>query len=543
MISLIVAAFAIRHQSISVSVDVKPSEEISGIRHFRVDVSSLDPITEVEFYVGTELRDTDSSVPYEFNLDTIDQKDGNLELTFAAYTNKGDSQKKVVDVVVNNGLTLGADAHVQKGIDFLHDSKWDAAILQARIALKISPENNPARMVMSRAYLGEGVLDKAEKYAQDWHQSAPADADASALLSDVELHRAFDTMSSGTDREKTLKNINDAFSAAITLRQQVLDQKLDKLGAPNDQNLIDYADTAIAARRYSLAISALKDAYGAHVDQSDITNRLAYAQLVSSDPIGAYQTLLQVKRLAKLDAYGNALMSVALYLNHDQNGSDTYMKNAVDQDSSDLGVRTAQAFIALRNGKIDVLSQLASDLSNDAGDRPETNYYLAQIANLRGNFDDGRQYFETMVLTDPLAEPGYLSEGNSALLFLVKGGKDDRDFRAESAQSIFQTALQVRPESSRALSGLALISMFMNQPDDAIKFATGAVTVAPNDPTALFVQSAAFSFNHQTTDAFRADRAAWNYDKAGLYGVAIPKPMEAWQYYAKNTVPVITPPK
>src|SRR5262245_13050111 len=134
MISLLAAAaIALAPQNIKVTVDVKAGEAIAGIRHFQVDVSSVDPVTQVEFYVGSELRDSDTSIPYEFDLDSIEEKDGPVDLTFAVYTSKGDSDKQVIHASIDNGVAQGADAHVQKGVDFLHDSKWDDAILQGRI--------------------------------------------------------------------------------------------------------------------------------------------------------------------------------------------------------------------------------------------------------------------------------------------------------------------------------------------------------------------------------------------------------------------------
>ena len=544
MISLLAAAvLALTPQNIDVSVNVAPAEKILGIRHFHVDVNSPDPVTQVEFYVGTELRDSDSSVPYEFDLDTIEEKDGNLQLTFAAYTSKGDSQKKVINVNVDNGVALGAPTHVQKGVDFLHDSKWDDAILEARIALKIDPQNNPARMVMSRAYLGKGVLDKAEKYAEDWHQSDPNDTEASELLSGISVHRAFNTMSRGEDREAALKDIQAAFKSAIDTRQGILESELDKIGTPTSANLLDYADAAIAARRYSLAISALLDEYHRHVERSEVTNRLAYAQLLAGRNEDAFDTLTQVKRLAKLDAYGNALMAVVLAVSHDDKSADKYMSDAVALDATNVGVRTAQAFLALRAKKVDDLSKLCADLLNDAGDRPEVNYYLDALAGLKGNFEDSRQYFETMIYADPLSEAGYIEEGNNSLLFAIRGTKDDRDFRAKSGQAMFETALEVRPESYRALIGLAFASLLMGESEDGLKYANAAVKAAPTQPAALFTLSAAYSANGKPNEAYNADRLAWKYDQTVLNGRAVPKPVEAWAYYVQyDRIPVITPP-
>src|SRR5436309_960972 len=101
MITLLAAAMlAFPVQKLDISVNVKPQESISGIRQFHIAVTSDDPVTQVEFYVGSELRDSDSSVPYEFKLDTIEEKDGDLQLTFAVYTTKGDSSKKVIKVKI-----------------------------------------------------------------------------------------------------------------------------------------------------------------------------------------------------------------------------------------------------------------------------------------------------------------------------------------------------------------------------------------------------------------------------------------------------------
>jgi tetratricopeptide (TPR) repeat protein len=545
MITLLFAAtLALVHQKMDVSVDVKPNEVVSGVRHFRLNVTSPDPVTQVEFYVGSELRDSDSSIPYEFNLDTIDEKDGNLQLTFAAYTSKGDSQKQVINIDVDNGVAQGADAHVQKGIDFIHDSKWDEAILQARIAIKIDPASNPARMVMARAYLGKGTLDKAQKYAEDWHQAEPASTDASELLAGIDLHRALTTMSRGTDKEAALASIQAAFKRAIDTRKDVLQTKMDQIGTPTADNLIAFADAAMSARRYNMAINALSEEYHRRVDRTEVTNRLAYAQMMSGKLEDSYTTLMQVKRLSKLDAYGNALMAVILAISHDDRSSDKFMQEALSMDSTDVGVRTAQAFIALRAHKMRDLQAICATMINDNGDRPEVNYYADALAGMQGNFGDARHYFETMVYADPLSEAGYIEEGNNALLFAVKGTASEKQFRANSARAMFETALEVRPESYRGLLGLSLVSLLVGEKADGLKFAVAAVKTAPTQPSALFVQSAALSLNGQATEAYNADRLAWKYDQTLLSGRAVPKAVEAWKYYSQyDRMPVMTPPR
>lgn len=543
---LAAALLLLAPQKPDLTVNVKPAEHISGVRQFRVVVTAPDPVTQVEFYVGSELRDSDTSIPYEFKLDTIDEKDGDLPLTFAAYTTKGDSTKKVITVKIDNGVGLGADVHVTKGIEALQDSKWDDAIDQARIAMKAAPNDNRARMIMARAYLGKGILDKAQKFAEDWQQSEPTSADAGELLSGIHLHRAFNTMSRGTDRKGALKNIQDAFKLAINTRQGVLQSKLDKIGQPSPDNLLTYADAAIQAGRYSLAIGALDPEYRKRVDRPEITNRLAYVQLRAGRVQDALQTLTQVERIAKLDAYGDALMAMVQSIGNNQAGADRYMSEALLKDSDNLGVRTAQAYLSLTSNKPFVLSKISSDLLRDAGERPEVNYYLSALSNAVGDYEAGRRYFQDAVLNEPLTEESYLEEGNSSLTLAirVKGSPEDKSFRADSAKAMYNTALEVRPESYRALLGLALTDLMTGANSEALRFANAAVTAAPNRASPYYVQAAVYNALNQAPEAVRANQMAWKYDPKVLQGRTVPNGLQAYDYFVHNDrSPVIAPPR
>jgi len=148
---------------VEISLNVKDGDTISGEVRFRATVKSDALVNQVEFYVGDDLRDTKSSVPYEFKLDTLDpnQAEGDIKLTFAAYTTSGDSAKKTLKLKIDNALGKGADFYVQQGQDLVTVGKFDEAITAARIALKVKPTENGAKLVMARAYLGKGVLDSA----------------------------------------------------------------------------------------------------------------------------------------------------------------------------------------------------------------------------------------------------------------------------------------------------------------------------------------------------------------------------------------------
>jgi len=132
------------------------------------NVDGLGIITQVEFYVGSDLRDADTSTPYEFKLDTLEVEDGELKVTFAAYTSDGKSTKKALSLTVDNGVSKGAEFHVQQGEEFLRNSKWDDAINAGRVALKAKKGFNPARMVLARAYMGKNVFRSRPKVCRGY---------------------------------------------------------------------------------------------------------------------------------------------------------------------------------------------------------------------------------------------------------------------------------------------------------------------------------------------------------------------------------------
>jgi hypothetical protein len=150
-------------QNVQLDVNVKNGDVLSVEKTFVVKVVSKNPVNQVEFYVGDDLRETDSSTPYEFHFDALSEPEGELKLKFAAYASDGESASKTITVRVDNGISQGADFHVQKAQESLIESKWDEAIRASRIALKAKPGFNPARMAESAyatavASVGVGIL-------------------------------------------------------------------------------------------------------------------------------------------------------------------------------------------------------------------------------------------------------------------------------------------------------------------------------------------------------------------------------------------------
>src|SRR5688572_11416441 len=384
---------AVLQKNVLIDLDVKEGESITAERTFKVKVQSKNPINQVEFYVGDDLRETDSSTPYEFHFDALAESDGTLKLKFAAYASDGESASKTVTVTVDNGLSKGAEFHVQRANELNAVSNWDEAIRASRIALKSKPGFNPARLTMARAYMGKGVLDQAQKYAEDAIASDPNYLDAADLLSGINLKKAFSTYHRGGEQKDTLATIGVALKSAVKNRKKILEMAVDKIGTPSAANAVAYSDAAIRAGRFSAAISVLNPIFRSDSRQQAIANRLAFAQMRSGRFQDALLTLNEHGRQGALDAYGFSLLAVLKTLSGDFVAADDAIRQAVLSDSEDLGVRTAQAFIAVARGRTPTLRQLATSLGKDEGQRSDVNYYLAVMNGVLGEYAASRTAF------------------------------------------------------------------------------------------------------------------------------------------------------
>ena len=236
----VVAALAVLPAAadVTMNVNTKNGETIAGEHTFAVTVQADSLVTSVEFYVGDDLRDTDESTPYEFRIDSLNEEQGAKKITFAAYTQDGQSAKLVLNVTFDNGLGLGVDHHIDAGQTAFANGDWETAIQHGRVALKLAPNDNRARMLMARANLGAGVLDLAQKFAEDVVAQEPQNRPALDLLSAIHLRRAFRTMSGANDRTAMLETTRSAFTAAAESRRRSLEAAVDGFGDVTDANIL-----------------------------------------------------------------------------------------------------------------------------------------------------------------------------------------------------------------------------------------------------------------------------------------------------------------
>ncbi len=567
---------------VDVNVNVKDGDVISGEAQFKVTVDAKDPVTQVEFYVGDDLRDTDSSTPYEFKLDTLGEPEGDLKVTFAAYTTEGDNGKKVITLKIDNELSKGAEYHIQKAKNLLIDSKYDEAIKAGKIALKAKPDDAAARIIMARAYLGKGVLDTAQKYAEDIVAADPNNNEAKSLISRVNLERAFTIVNRGTDRMETLKAISTALNSAIDYRMKTLDASIAKYPQVTAENRMKYCDALIAAGRYSAVAIELGPTVKSGTDDINLVNRLGYAYLRMGRTKDAAQMYTTYKKRLSLDAYAYAMYAVALQLNNLTEDAQTALKEAISNDSQNLGVKTAQAFLAMKGNKTATLGSFAQDLVENEGQRSESMYFMGAYSALKVDFENTEKYYRNAVYSEPAFFDVYVQFGIDAMKLANRMKADkakgktveekDINYQYEAARVYFEAALHAKPESAEALTGLALVYGNLKKNAEMAKYARAAAGAGPayaagNYVLSVALQAEAASYRTQAMKFERdgaRDDAKKAYDQSNktidesqvalkkaqeadpVYIALIaqePKLIDADAYFLKSgKLPVITPP-
>lgn len=547
------AMAALSFAAITINVDTKDGDAISGEKTFKVTVIADHNVTKVEFYVNDDLRDQDDSTPYEFKLDTLAEKEGDIKVKFAAYTSEAESATKVLTLKVDNGLGKDPSWHVDKAMEYLTDSKWDDAIASARAALKVKPDYNPARIAMARAYFGKRVYDQAQKFAEDALASEPKNAGALELLSAINLQKAFNTFSRATgDRTDTLKIIGDALKMAVKSRRSILDEQLEAFGAVNDANRLQYVDLAIRAQRYSLAIDQLAPVFRKDTRQPDVANRLLYAQMRTSRMKDAFTTMQEYAKGNMMDGYGNALIAILQQQAGNIEKSQEAEKEALLNDPENLGVRTAQAYLALKRGSTSALSKIATQLGQTEGQRADVLYYLSTVNYQLGNLDVAAEQFQQCVLADPTNYDMFIERSNEAMAVSFRGDatkddearKADRKYQQLVARAFLEAALEAKPESFEALTGLGLLNLLEGKNEDAVRLTTAATKAGPEYAAAHYAQAAALGALNRDAEATKSMALAGKWDKANLDGLSIPSGIKAWQYFQRHgRTPLIALPK
>jgi len=521
--------------AVVVKVNANDGDVISGDFQFKVTVESTNLVTNVEFYIADNLTGADESTPYTFTVDTLGQKEGDFVVTFAAYTSEGESAKKTLRLKIDNGLGKGADFHVQAGTDALINHKWDDALKSGRVALKIDPKNNPARMLMARANFGKGVLDLAQKFAEDVVLDEPANRQALDLLSAIGLQKAFTAFNSSGDQKATLATMSQAMKKAALDRRASIDATMDEFGPLTDSNALGYADVVINGGRYSLAIKALQPIFDKSQADPVVANRLIFAKIRAGRLRDAMATMEMYRRFGQPDGYGYILKAILDQYANNAKASEDAEKEAILNDPANLGVRFGQAYLALVRGRTAAFSQLILDIGKTEGSSPIANSMLSARAFLVNDYEESRKRFETALLAEPSSYDTYVERANQtvASTFGQNLTAEQTTLRFDFAKAYLEAGLAAKPESFEVLTGLTIVHLFAGRAEEAVRFGTAAVAAGPEYGPAHYALAGAYRLARRTADAKAAMDAGIKVDPR-LTGRSSPTPDLAWQHFYRN---------
>lgn len=548
VVAFLVSSLTLLAQSggIQVNSSVKSGDILSGVVELRVTVQSPSPVTQVEFYIDGKLRATDTSTPYTYLLDTIVEKEGPMQIEIGAYTTSGDSRKVVLNVTIDNGVSKGAEFHLQHATRFLQVSKWDEAIQAARIALKADENSNRAKILMARAYLGKNMLDRAQQWAED-AILAEETVEGSELLAGIHVQRAFRIISTSGDKGDALKAITDALKAAVQQKRLSLQLQIKALGPVTDANRLRYADLLIANHEYSAARRILSEKWNEYEPDTGIGNRLIYAMMRSGMMTEAYATTEIILKRGAPDAATYALRSAGFaYYRKWQEAQDALREGAFSDPNSPT-LMTAAAYLATMRGERNAMLSQVNQMLEQHVNAAQAYYYLFTLQYMVGDYDRSRDNFRDTLLLEPLLLDAYVERGYQALLnarTLPSGLTNDKELVLDQAKAFFEVALAVRPDSSEALNGLALVHLHKGDTAEAVRMSEAAKNAAPQQPWAWFTYAAALGAARKPTEATQAVDKAGALDEVVLKGRSVPTMDQAWDYtWRYGRQPVLIPPK
>lgn len=478
-----------KEADITISCNIKDGQTISGTIKFELLISTEGNINKVDYTLNQDIIGSDESTPYEFTLDTIREKEGPVTVKFLVQTDEGKRKTLILNLKIDNGLSKGLDHWIQAGNDALTSAKWADAILAGRLALKIKEDSDDAKMMLARAYFGQGILDEAQRFIENVLNKSPENVQALDLQSAISLRRAFTAGGVSKNRIEALTGIQDALKSAASSRIKTYEVALNQLGSPTDENRLAVADAALRAGRYSVAIDALRSAYEKDASNTSVTNRLLYALLRLQRIQEANTIAANYIRRGQPDGEGYAILAIIAERMGDAANAKEYERQAILNEANGLGVRTAQAYLALWRNNDSQGQKIVDGLLRDEDARAETNFYASQMLYRAGEFDRSRERFEKAVLAEPARYDLFIQQGAQAMDLAIDPASDAKakEYYRAVAKTYFNAALAAKPESFSAFTGMALVLIAENKPGAAADQARLANKTGPEYAAGYYV--------------------------------------------------------
>ena len=322
-------AFAGRgaHAAVTITFELKDGAKVSDVVKLTTKADSPDGIDKVEFRIDDQLKYTDTSTPYEYEWDTLADKEGPHTLTATAFDSNGQTARAVIKVTVDNELNVGADTLAKRAQEALANKDVDGAKRFSRRALKADPGNLNAARSLAGIYVAVSDYDKAIA-TLDKANGLDNNAEAMTELATYRMRRALqpDMAPKFFSEAQTVSDLRrkagDLIVADIT-------KKSAGENTPAAHDAI--GDALMRAGRFHEA--AAEYSKSGTTDQTPIAsiNRYGLALVLDNRPLEAIAAIRNLQLGKRDDAQSRAVVGLAhLRMQHFAEARDTVKQDLPD---------------------------------------------------------------------------------------------------------------------------------------------------------------------------------------------------------------------
>lgn len=475
-------------------------------------------VRRVEFLVDGKVRSEDTSIPYTFEWNTLDDAEGEHNVEAVATDMNGDVAKGSARVVVDNELGKGADYHGRIALEALAAKDTETARRHALRAVKIDPTNLTAARALAAIHTN----------AREYDQAVAVLEQANIPEKDVLARR--DLMSlyvlrgdAGGNTQSFLQGVTSAYEQWKLLTQA-------RAAVAANGTPVEKGDAAFAARKWQAAIMAYQSA-GELADMPIGTvNRL----LLSYARAGRWRDCDLLLRTLSRDERGDdvtqAVRGFYLLQTHKPTEARQVVQRGVDARVLPSLIVAACADLILNERK-----RAEEEITAAASMAPD---------------DPSVAYLQAMVTTDPLEARRLLARAiatdpsNPELLvrkaYDILSGKQPN--KQEEAEAVLELARKLDPDNPDVLLATASLLMLRKRAEEAQPLLEKLLAQDKDAPDVLVGQALNFSLldrSREITDllnrAMKIDEDRWN-------DVFVPKPLDYVNRVMRYRItPILTP--
>ncbi|MGC8668029.1 MAG: Ig-like domain-containing protein [Chthonomonadales bacterium] len=436
-------------------------------------------IAKVEFSVDGKLRYTDTSTPYSFDWDTLQDTEGQHTLTATVYDTAGHTATATITVVVDNELSKGADYHADAALAALKQGNMDLAVNYARRALKIDPGNLKAARAMAAIDRKRGEISKAIAVLEK--ANIPEnEVDARADLVGLYIAAARDAPSTEDFLTYAAKAI-DQYKRMLAAKEAQLTAAQQGKKSP-----IAAGDTEFYAHQWEEAIKQYQKC-GESLDAPlECANRLALAYVRAGRLRAAELLLHTLDRSHRADAVTNAVQAYLLVRNHAMDDARALVKEGASGGA--LAPTLVLAAIEITQQNTKQAARLLERANALAPDVPEVQLLRAYV--LPDPIDGDHAILKALEL-DPMAAEAYAERGFRILLSTDKN-------RFASADALFAFALKQDKWCLCAMMGQALSLLWQHRAAEAEPIVKEITRMDPNGADVHMLRAFYFQEADQT---------------------------------------------